>query len=211
MKYSMQVIAEKSEPKLGMEDEANQDHYFASESYCMVSDGLGGLNSGRKASHAAINLLKEKLERRYGGLKKKSPEEIETEISDLIKDTHAGIILKGKTDSALLDVGATLDLVMLVNDSIYVAHVGDSSVYTYSKANGLEKETEDETTVGELLREGMIDEEKAFVHPMKTELKNYLGVMKELKVNVKRITLGASPAEYILMATDGLTNLAKKS
>jgi protein phosphatase len=98
-------------------------------------------------------------------------------------------------------MGTTLVGLLEDGDSLHIAGVGDSRVYSY--ANGkLESLLEDQTWVNEVGRRLGIDEDSLKKHPMRHVLTMAIGVGDPLRVNSR--TIPRQPGTLYLLCSDGL-------
>lgn len=67
----------------------------------------------------------------------------------------------------------------------------------------IKKLTKDHSFVGELVDRGILDQEKARVHPMRNQITRALGYEKEVQVDF--YSLDIMPDDIYLFCTDGLT------
>lgn len=101
-------------------------------------------------------------------------------------------------------MGTTLDICLIHQNRMHIAHVGDSRIYRLRK-NYMRKLTKDHSYVQKLVDEGKITKEQSLVHPEKNTLIKALGQtgFVEPDVSVK----GYLKGDIVLMCTDGLTNM----
>ncbi len=103
-----------------------------------VADGLGGHAAGEVAARIAVDTAAEHLGSGQMGEtvgRFAADPNIEnrrvvlTLLEEAVHEAHRAVIAEGTDDPAKQDMGTTLDLVLLVRDRAFVAHVGDSRVY----------------------------------------------------------------------------------
>ena len=180
----------------------NEDCYFVSEQgpkLYVVADGMGGHNAGEVASRVAVDAVKNFI---YNELKnEKSKEHIEEILLGSIRYANAEVYELAKSDEAMDGMGTTLTLLLIEDEMMYFAHVGDSRAYLL-KNGTLEQITDDHSLVGELVRAGTITEEQARVHPQKNILTNAVGTGLTVKIDVLHRIIENG---IILLCTDGLT------
>lgn len=103
-----------------------------------VADGLGGHAAGEVAARIAVDTAAAHL--RSGQMQDTvtqfaSEPNIENRravlalLEEAVHEAHRSVIAEGANDPAKQDMGTTLDLVLLVRNRAFVAHVGDSRVY----------------------------------------------------------------------------------
>ncbi len=189
------LIRAKNEDYIGYFDTIN-GHIF------VLSDGMGGHRGGAVASQKAVESIKLYFTSKY------YPNPLEA-INDSIEFANHQIISKSKTDEQLFLMGATIVLILIRDDIVYYAHAGDSSLYYFTN-NKLIKLTKDHSYVQQLIDDNIIDEHEAWMHPRKNELYNALG-SPNLLVDTCISPLVPLSDDYILLCSDGLTNMVENS
>ena len=105
-------------------------------------------------------------------------------------------------------MGTTLDICLIINNRVFIGHIGDSRVYRIRK-NIIRKLTTDHSYVEKLLKEGTITKEEAFHHPKKNMLMKALGCNSLVEPDV--LYKGFLKDDILLMCSDGLTNMLKEN
>jgi len=196
----------------GMIREINEDSCFSGElnGYILfiLADGMGGHKGGEKASKKAIEtviaVLSEKL------TAKMIPGQIMLLLSEALECANREIISLAKTDSTLSGMGTTCDICLIVKNTAYIAHIGDSRVYKISKKSGdAKKLTKDHSLVEYMIETGAITREESINHPQKNVILRALGTSTEINADVFHTRL--SQDDVILMCSDGLTNMLSES
>jgi len=134
---------------------SNEDSYTTSdqEQYGIVCDGMGGHQGGEIASRLAVDILTDSLAK--GGQLFASGKKL-AHLRALAKDlvlewtqrANDEIFHRGGENTPLRTrMGTTLALILLVDDFVVLAHVGDSRIYRIRKAE-IEKLTEDHSIMG---------------------------------------------------------------
>lgn len=145
----------------------NEDCYFVSEKgpkLFVVADGMGGHNAGEVASRVAVDAVKDFISEQLSG--EASKDQVEEVLLGSIRHANAKVYELSRSNSDMEGMGTTLTLLLIDNDMMFFAHVGDSRAYFF-KNGDLEQITDDHSLVGELVRAGTITEEQARVHPQK--------------------------------------------
>lgn len=103
----------------------------------------------------------------------------------------------------------TLGLINLANESLSIAHVGDSRLYRYS--NGmLKKLTSDDSRVGHLEQEGILSEAQALTHPQRSVIYKSIGHEYVMYGDEDFLQSGVFPIsanEKYIFNSDGLTDM----
>lgn len=158
---------------IGKAREKNQDYYYVSRNsdevkLCVLADGMGGYTGGEIASNMAVMSVKSYIYNNYSKTKLATDE-----IINLLKDAtqYANMIVYEKTrEIAMLEeMGTTLEVVLIIEDKLYMSHIGDSRIYKIR--NGKMKQlTIDHSYVEKLINDGTISREEAKNHPQKNML-----------------------------------------
>jgi protein phosphatase len=193
----------KAVSNIGKVRNTNEDNYYFDEdlSFFMVADGMGGHAAGDVASRIAAE-VSEDYDFDLGN-------PIES-MEKLIIKANEEIIQESREKSQHRGMGTTFASVIIKNDNLYFANLGDSRIYLYhEQENRLEKISKDHSLVGEMLRKGKITEEEAFKHPQKNIVTQALGLDKELDIDSGEKKLNKQ--DIILLCTDGLSDLIRKN
>ena len=107
---------------------------------------------------------------------------------------------KSKEDERYKYMGATLEILLIINDDIYIGHAGDSRIYRLRR-DVLKKLTKDHSYIENLI-------EEAVKHPDKNMVTKGIGNSKLVEPDV--IHKKFKDGDTILMCTDGLTNMVSE-
>ena len=183
----------------------NQDCIYTSDNMKLyiIADGMGGANAGDIASKKAVEVAKKYIMDNY-------TEESNIAIKELIRNA-LGFANKEVYELSLSNkeyegMGTTIIILLIIGNKIYIGHIGDSSLYRIRR-NVIRKITKDHTYVQDLVDNKEITKQQAKVHPKRHMLTKVLGCdsFVEPDIIVKKI----EENDYILMCTDGLTNMVK--
>lgn len=195
---------------IGKNREINEDSYFCSEFSDIflfaVADGMGGYNGGEIASSLAIETIKELLYTSKDELLNGNIE-IPAFINDLIIKANEKILNKSQENSELNGMGTTITLVCILNNIMYLGHIGDSRAYIFND-NKLIQLTEDHSLVNELVKNGTITEVEAINHPQKNVITRALGTDKDVEIDI--FEKEVKKDDIVILCTDGLTNMVSE-
>ena len=183
---------------VGRVREANEDSYLVAEPLFVVADGMGGHIAGDVASSTAVKVIE-------GGSSQLSSEDPAT-LTKIISDANAAIWDKAQSDPALRGMGTTCTLVLVDEDRVHIAHVGDSRAYRLREGQ-LEQLTEDHTLVGRMVQEGRLSVEEAQHHPQRSIITRALGVDEDVQVDLDTVELSAG--DRLLICSDGLSSMVE--
>ncbi|MFW6280263.1 MAG: Stp1/IreP family PP2C-type Ser/Thr phosphatase [Halanaerobium sp.] len=192
----------KAVSNIGKVRSTNEDNYYYDEdlSFFMVADGMGGHAAGDVASRIAAEVS--------GDYDFDLGNPIES-MENLIIKANDKIIEESREKSQHRGMGTTFASVIIKDNQLYFANLGDSRIYLYhQQENMLEKISEDHSLVGEMLRKGKITEEEAFKHPQKNIVTQALGLDIELDIDSGKKKLNKE--DIVLLCTDGLSDLIRK-
>lgn len=189
---------------IGMLRKLNQDFVFTSilplgglPNLFIVADGMGGHKAGDYASKCAVQTVVEEV-----GRSKPTDSPIEIIDKAIIK-ANERIRRKASEDENMVGMGTTIVVCTCIDDTAYVANVGDSRLYLID--NKITQITRDHSLVEEMIRMGGLDRSEARNHPDKNIITRALGAMDT--VNADFFEIGIRPGDTLLMCSDGLTNM----
>ncbi|MCD7855637.1 MAG: Stp1/IreP family PP2C-type Ser/Thr phosphatase [Clostridiales bacterium] len=190
---------------IGRIRELNEDSVFVSNepvgrlsNLYIVADGMGGYKGGEVASSSAIKYFCEYC-RGYEG----SDDTLDIIIAG-VRYANSRIIEDAEREPERLGgMGTTFTAVVVENGKLYIAHVGDSRLYTLDDWGNLRQITTDHSYVMELVKAGKLTLEEAKHHPDRNFITRALGVRHDLLVD----GIVSGLARYVILCTDGLTNM----
>jgi len=111
----------------------NQDYLYFNEAQglAIVADGIGGRPGGEVASSVAV----EGIRKSFLECEALRSEEVMPFIVSSIDFANKEILRAGSNNSDIKGMGTTLNCLLFVGDSVYIAHIGDSRTYLLSRAN----------------------------------------------------------------------------
>lgn len=121
-----------------------------------------------------------------------------------VDEANKCIFEKSLTSSEYAGMGTTLVGAVYSKGLVTVVNVGDSRAYVIDE-NGITKITCDHSLVEEMVKRGEITEVEAQRHPNKNLITRALGA--EPRINADVFDLEVKEGQYILLCSDGLTNL----
>ena len=186
----------------------NQDAFFQHDTLIgplknlyVLADGMGGHRGGEVASKLAVDTIIHSVKKANNSI-----EPIQV-LEQAILEANQRIFKEAVEDPTLYNMGTTVIASCIVEKKIYIAHVGDSRFYVFT--NHLEQITKDHSYVQELVDVGAITQEEARNHPQKNKITRAVGIDPSIQVDTYTIDLATiqSEIQYILICTDGLTNM----
>ena len=191
-------VAYGAKSDVGRVREANEDSYLIADPLFVVADGMGGHIAGDVASSTAVKVIQDES----GDASSENP----GTLTKIISDANATIWDKAQSDPALRGMGTTCTLVLVDEDRVHIAHVGDSRAYRLRDGQ-LEQLTEDHTLVGRMVQEGRLSREEAQHHPQRSIITRALGVDEDVQVDLETVEL--SEGDRLLLCSDGLSSMVE--
>lgn len=190
---------------IGKNREMNQDYVYTSEkavgnlpNLFIVADGMGGHKAGEFASKFTVETIVESVRTN----EQKEPVRI---IEEAIQTANRELIQKARQDETMAGMGTTVVVVTVIGDKAFVANVGDSRMYVIGKE--ITQVTRDHSLVEEMVRMGELAKDAAKDHPDKNIITRAVGAAQDVDVDFFEVEL--YPQDYILMCSDGLTNMVE--
>lgn len=169
----------------------------------VVADGMGGHNAGDVASQIAIQEFCNYLK-----LHSNSILDTEEEILLFMKTSilHANHIVyqMALKDVNLQGMGTTFSACSVVDNKLYIVHVGDTRIYLVNKTE-IKQATTDHSLVQEMLSRGYISSSEAKSYPQRNMITRAIGTYNKVKVDTFMYDL--QEVEYVLLCSDGLTSM----
>jgi protein phosphatase len=153
---------------------------------------MGGAQAGEIASKIAV----ETVGADAGGDPAK--------LAEVVQTANERIHELSRSDEKRAGMGTTMTVVLVGEDEVHIAHVGDSRAYLYRDGT-LERLTRDHSLVDELVRQGKLSPEEASEHPQRSVITRAVG--PEARVDVDTETWQAKPSDVYLVCSDGLTTM----
>jgi protein phosphatase len=156
---------------------------------------MGGGPGGKTASTIAVNEI-------IAGIDEANKdEESANVIIKAIRRANIAIIEAGNENPQLKGMGSTATVLLLTEESAYVAHVGDSRIY---QLRGRKKvfRTFDHSMVFDLVRQKVITEEQARLSAQSNVITRALGVKPDVEVDIQEVPY--LKGDRFLLCSDGI-------
>lgn len=198
----MQVI---SRTHVGLVRENNEDALLVREPYLFaVADGMGGYAAGEIASRSTIKAFEAAT---YSLRHEQEEQNIRKVMLEAFEKANTHVFKMAVSNESYSGMGTTMTALYLPGDGHgYCCHVGDSRLYLFREGK-LEQLTHDHTLVADLLEQGKITEEEAFVHPQRHILLQALGVEEIVKADFFSFSL--QDGDRLLLCSDGLSDMLR--
>lgn len=179
---------------VGNSRQQNEDNFCVAPEVGLwaIADGMGGYKGGKTASRIAVRQLAEDI---VNGIS----------LAESISNIHHTIIEAARVEPENKGMGATVVAMITKGDAYEVAWVGDSRAYFWNGSQ-LKQITSDHSYVQHLVKEGIISEAEAAVHPSRHAVTQALGAEELENVEVEMVYGSLKRNEMVLLCSDGLTN-----
>ena len=175
----------------------------------IVCDGMGGANAGNVASELAVDSFMNHMIDHIEEIKETTGQKEVAEImTDAVLSANIAVYDKGLQDEEFAGMGTTLTAAISAPCGEVVANVGDSRLY-YITSNEITQITRDHSVVEDMIERGEISRSEARTHPSRNLITRALGTNVYEPPDVFYLNL--SSGEYILLCSDGLSNVVTDS
>lgn len=164
-----------------------------------VADGMGGHASGQIASEIALKTITKSY---YGD----TSEDVDESLRTAFTRANAYINDTAQLVRERNGMGTTCTAVVLREDRMYLAHVGDSRLYLIRDGR-LRRVSEDHSWVAEQVRRGALTEEEAEMSPFRNVITRSLGSSPDVEVDIADEPLQKD--DILLLCSDGLSGYVR--
>lgn len=193
----------------GLVREKNEDAFIYEKisenlAFAIVCDGMGGQAGGEVASNKAIEFISNNLKNNLkAGMKNNSVRYL---LESSISTANTIIFDMSNNMQELQGMGTTIVLAVINNNTLHIAHAGDSRAYLL-RSDDLHRLTVDHSVVQTLVDNGELTEDQAKFHPNKNIITRALGANKDIAADLSEVYLQQD--DILLLCTDGLSNLVE--
>ncbi len=189
----------------GRKRKKNEDRYLITElpdkaKLLVVADGMGGHPGGEQASELVVNSFK------GFNLEKLKNNTADKALAQAITQANNEILKCGDNNPELAGMGSTALAVLLLGETVYWSHVGDSRFYLLRNEK-LKQVTTDQTFLRELVEHGDMSAEEADAHPFRNMLDQCVGCDK---CAPEQGVIKLQPNDRLLLCSDGLHHELEK-
>lgn len=122
------------------------------------------------------------------------------DLKQIIGRANEKIRQRAGVDPALEGMGTTATVVLVGQDTVYWAHVGDSRLYLF-QTGSLEQISRDQTFIQDFIEDGTMSQEEAERHPLRNVLEQCVGC-SGLEVEIGSFKFMTE--DRLLLCSDGL-------
>src|SRR5207253_2403012 len=197
---------------VGKQRQHNEDAFLVADEakLYLVADGMGGHAAGEIASRIAVDSISEFIlhtkeddgtwPHAYDEQYKRST----NRLMAAVRLANTRVLEAMKKDARLRGMGTTVVACLADEDTMSVAHVGDSRAYLV-RAGALSRLTNDHSWVFEQVQAGMLTPEEAEKHPLRNVITRALGGALQVTPDAHEVTSQAG--DVYLLCSDGLTGM----
>jgi len=172
----------------------------------VVCDGMGGARAGNVASALAAEAFMHHMGKYIEDIGLKN--DIAMKMSDAVLAANRAVFDKSSRDEQYAGMGTTLAAAISTDDGEVVVNIGDSRVY-HVTTSSITQVTKDHSVVEDMITRGDLTRAEARRHPNKHLITRALGTSDDEEPDV--FFLNLEQGEYILLCSDGLSNLVLDS
>ena len=164
----------------------------------LVADGMGGHKAGALAAELTIQGLE-------AGMAELLPDRpVREAITEAFAAANQIVYAQAHgEDAATTGMGATAVMLLTQGSLAYIAHVGDSRAYLYSKGR-LRRLTKDHSPVERMVDAGILTPAEARIHPQANVIDRAMGSKQQLEVEIAEPFI-LEEGDGILLCSDGLS------
>ena len=168
----------------------------------VVADSIAEIPRGDSASRIAVQTIEDSFLANPVSDPNRS-------IAAAIEAAHRAVLTRKSSNRSLAGIGSTATVAVMTGDRVFVGSVGDSRAYLVGP-RGVKRLTKDHTWLQEARDAHRISEAEAKVHPNRNTVKRYLGMNGDFSCDISP-TEHISPADSVLLCTDGLTDVLEEN
>lgn len=165
----------------------------------IIADGVGGGNAGERASQMTVDQI-------LAFFEASTEKDVELLLQDAILAAHEAVREAGEQNPKLSSMSTTVTVAVILNNRLYLGHVGDSRAYLV-RENNIQMLTLDHSWANEMIRQKKFSPEEVKKHPKRDDLGRYIGQPRQIPLDIDMGTRifddGEHPA-HSLLRTGGL-------
>jgi len=203
-------IVTRSDP--GMVRSHNEDSVFANPAagFVVLADGMGGYNAGEVASGMATALLGAELEKAFAAVEPHRREGEKPRCHGVLEEevarANTSIYQAAQSQPQYSGMGTTLVVGVFYDDTLTVAHIGDSRLYRL-RGEDFTQITRDHSLLQEQIDSGMITPEQARHSQNKNLVTRALGIDPSVEAEIHDYDVEVG--DVYLLCSDGLNDMVE--
>ena len=186
--------------KIGLVRQRNEDRFYIGDSFCIVTDGMGGYKGGEIASTMVVDTLAADMQRW---------QDVSADaLRQAVAKANMAVYDWVKTTPALEGMGTTAVVAYVTGSDLYWANVGDSRLYVFHE-DRLTQISTDHSMVQALYEAGELKADDMLQHPQRNVLTRAVGVgpVVDIDAGVYKVM----PGDRILLCSDGLSGYIEQA
>lgn len=186
--------------KIGLVRQRIEDRFYIGDSFCIVTDGMGGYKGGEIASTMVVDTLAADMQRW---------QDVSADaLRQAVAKANMAVYDWVKTTPALEGMGTTAVVAYVTGSDLYWANVGDSRLYVFHE-DRLTQISTDHSMVQALYEAGELKADDMLQHPQRNVLTRAVGVgpVVDIDAGVYKVM----PGDRILLCSDGLTGYIEQA
>lgn len=196
---------------------SNQDGFTALEfapdtAFFLVCDGMGGASGGGEASKIALEAASESISEDIpvilGDKELDKNKYMPKILTYAAQKANLAVYDKATEEAEFTGMGTTFVGAVIIGDMMYVVNVGDSRLYLVTD-NEVKQVTRDHSYVQYLVDMGVMTSEQAETSTKKNIITKAVGTDETVQPDTFTVSLDG--ASYVLLCSDGLSNMVDKS
>ncbi|WP_199350931.1 cyclic nucleotide-binding domain-containing protein [Haliangium ochraceum] len=205
---------------MGRTRSQNEDFFLIDDQlgFYIVCDGMGGHASGEVASELTASTIADEL-REHAALLQRYAFDPSLELRRRMREVLDGAVQRACREvwtqgsaqqgaDAERGMGTTLSMLVVCGRFAFVVHVGDSRIYLV-RGGAMHQLTEDHSLVNEMLKKGLIADDRVESYPFANFVTRAVGIQPEVEPDILHLEL--MNGDTFLLCSDGLTKHAKNS
>ncbi len=197
---------------VGRQRQHNEDSFLVESDarLYLVADGMGGHAAGEIASRIAVDSISEFVlhtkeeEGTWPHAYDEHYKRLTNRLMAAVRIANTRVLEAMRKDARLRGMGTTVVACLADEETMSVAHVGDSRVYLI-RDNQLSRITNDHSWVFEQVQAGMLTEAEAEKHPLRNVITRALGGALQVSPDASEIEM--KNGDVYLLCSDGLTGM----
>lgn len=204
-----EVIRSWAVTDVGRVRDHNEDNYFVDDGMQLfiVADGMGGHASGEVASAMTCQAIRDAFVRdrpmldAFASGEGVGRRDVLRVCEAAVQTACAAVNQAGVEDETKRGMGTTVDVLLVIGNRGFIAHVGDSRIYLHRQGS-VHQLTEDHSLINELLRRGRLSRDQISKVQMKNAVTRAVGVYESVEIDV--FDFDVLPGDRFVLCSDGM-------
>jgi PPM family protein phosphatase len=200
------IVADLSANNATLQPEVRTHLLGSRGSLFMVADGMGGAAAGEIASAMAVDIVLRELTDRWLQAERRDAETFASALKLSAASANAHINSFAAEHPEYHGMGTTATIAGLLDDTLYLAQVGDSRAYLVRDASAHQL-TKDQSLLQKLIEAGELTEEEAAQSERRNIILQALGPEPTIKVDLTHQIIRRG--DTLVLCSDGLSGQVK--